>query len=603
MKDLLKILVCGSVDDGKSTLIGHLLYNCNCIYLDQKDNLIQESKKSQEELDYSLLLDGLNDERKQKITIDVAYRYFNTNKRSFIIADAPGHEEYTRNMAVGASNSQVAVILIDVTNPLLSQTKRHLHICHMFGIKDFIFVVNKMDLVNYKKQEFLKVQNLLITYLKKLDISSYNIIPISAKAGENLNKPSSKMPWYKKDDFLTTLEKIDVNTKSLFQDFCFNVQRVSRPNSNFRGYQGPVISGQVKIGDELLSLPSHQKVKIIKLYAPDKQVEQASKDMQITLQLDREIDLSRGDLLVKKDTFIYGNMFSCDLLWTDDEALNLNQTYLLKINTKIVNVTITNINYLYDINTNTKKSVSTIDKNAIFNCDILLQEKIVCDLFSKNQNLGRFILINPLSNQTSAAGIIKSQLNSKYIYAQNLTIDRSKRSEIKNQKPVTFWLTGLSASGKSTIANELEKYLVTLKKHTMLLDGDNIRLGLNQDLGFSLNDRAENLRRVSEVAKLLNDAGLICITSFISPLQKNREQARKIIGDNFVEIYIKTPLDVCIKRDTKHIYDKARQGIIKDFTGISSPFEKPTNPEIIVDNTKPLPEVMNDLITKIEKYL
>lgn len=604
MKDLLKFIACGSVDDGKSTLIGHLLYNLKAIYKDQEKTLQIDSKKEESgEIDYSLLLDGLAAEREQKITIDVAYRYFNTEKRSFIVADAPGHDEYTRNMAVGASFAEMAIILVDITKGVVNQTKRHTRICKMMGINDFIFTVNKMDLVQYDEKIYQKIERELIEFTQSIGLKNVTIIPVSAKEGENLNCRSQKMNWYKGENLLDYLEKIEIVKENDKEEFCFPVQRVCRPNANFRGYQGQIESGTISIGEEVITLPSKERARIKHIYVTNKKEEKASCGMPVTIELDREIDISRGCVLVKNNSLYVNNMFSAQVLWMDNEKLEINKTYYIKIGTKMTTCIIKNINYKIDVNTGEKIDNVEIQKNDIVCCDILLHENAVYNRFERNKALGRFILIEPISNVTSACGTINYNLNENYINYQDIEITKEMRSKVKQQKPVTLWFTGLSGAGKSSLANGIEKYLNSIGKHTMLLDGDNIRLGLNKDLKFSPEDRHENIRRIAEVAKLMNDAGLIVITAFISPYESDRKMAREIIGQDYIEIFINTPIEVCQKRDKKGLYEKAKRGIIKEFTGITSSYEKPGNPEIIINNNQKIEESLQELIEQIERYM
>lgn len=604
MKDLLKFIACGSVDDGKSTLIGHLLYNLKAIYKDQEKTLQIDSKKEESgEIDYSLLLDGLAAEREQKITIDVAYRYFNTEKRSFIVADAPGHDEYTRNMAVGASFAEMAIILVDITKGVVNQTKRHTRICKMMGINDFIFTVNKMDLVQYDEKIYQKIERELIEFTQSIGLKNVTIIPVSAKEGENLNCRSQKMNWYKGENLLDYLEKIEIVKENDKEEFCFPVQRVCRPNANFRGYQGQIESGTISIGEKVITLPSKERARIKHIYVTNKKEEKASCGMPVTIELDREIDISRGCVLVKNNSLYVNNMFSAQVLWMDNEKLEINKTYYIKIGTKMTTCIIKNINYKIDVNTGEKIDNVEIQKNDIVCCDILLHENAVYNRFERNKALGRFILIEPISNVTSACGTINYNLNENYINYQDIEITKEMRSKVKQQKPVTLWFTGLSGAGKSSLANGIEKYLNSIGKHTMLLDGDNIRLGLNKDLKFSPEDRHENIRRIAEVAKLMNDAGLIVITAFISPYESDRKMAREIIGQDYIEIFINTPIEVCQKRDKKGLYEKAKRGIIKEFTGITSSYEKPGNPEIIINNNQKIEESLQELIEQIERYM
>ncbi len=583
MKELLKFITCGSVDDGKSTLIGHMLYDAKLIYADQENTLILDSKlgNTENELDYSLILDGLILEREQGITIDVAYRYFSTQKRSFIVADTPGHEEYTRNMAVGASFADLAIILIDATKGMLNQTKRHIRICELMGVRDFIFAVNKMDLVSYEKEKFQQIEKSINDYLKDIKHKTLAVIPVSATKGDNVNKKSDLMSWYTGNSLLQYLEKVEINKENKDKSFIMPVQRVCRPNLNFRGFQGQVIQGDLKVGDEVIILPSEEKANIKQLLITDKKSDIINAGQAVTIVLDKEIDCARGSVIVKEEKNITGRLFRCNLLWMDDENLLVGSNYLLKIATKTIPATIIKIHYCIDVNTGEHILQEKANKNDIINCDIALPEKIVFDSFDECQELGRLILINRITNMTSACGVIEYKLRrSDNLTWQHLDITKEFRANQKNQTPKTFWFTGLSGSGKSTIANAFEKSLVGIGKHTMILDGDNIRMGISNNLGFNHEDRTENIRRIAEVAKLMNDAGIIVLVSAISPFQNDREMAKNIIGDGFYEVYVSTPLEECIKRDTKGLYKKALAGEIPNFTGISSPYEVPINPDI-----------------------
>ncbi len=586
MNGLLKFITCGSVDDGKSTLIGHILYDAKLIFSDQENALKLASKvgSRDKEIDYSLLLDGLMAEREQGITIDVAYRYFNTEKRHFIVADTPGHEEYTRNMAVGASFAELAIILVDGSKGILTQTKRHALICNLMGIKSFVFAVNKMDLINYSEEKFKEIEKDINELLKKLDFKGdFYIIPVSATQGDNVTKKSENMAWYKGKALLTYLEEVEIEIDTEEKDFIMSVQRVSRPNLDFRGFQGEVSQGSIKVGDTAVILPSQEKAVVKSLLCTDKEVEEIHGGQAVTVSLDKEVDCSRGCVIVadkNQEEPHAGRLFRANLLWTDDDKMVTGRNYTLKIGTKVVNATIIKIHYCIDVNSGEHLPEREGSKNDIVECDISLSEKVVMHKFNDCANLGRFIMINKVTNMTSACGIVKYILyRSDNLTWQNTEITREIRAKQKEQMPRTFWFTGLSGSGKSTIANSLEKALVSLGKHTMLLDGDNVRIGLNNNLGFSEEDRVENIRRIAETAKLMNDAGLIVLVSVISPFQKDRQRAREIIGEAFYEIYVETSLEECEKRDTKGLYKKARDGKIANFTGISSPYDVPENAE------------------------
>jgi len=602
---LLKFLTCGSVDDGKSTLIGHMLYDAKLIFADQAQSLALDSRTGSAEgkIDYSLLLDGLMAEREQGITIDVAYRYFSTEKRSFIVADSPGHEEYTRNMAVGASFADLAVILVDASRGVLTQTRRHTRICSLMGIRDFVFAVNKMDLILYNRKQFDQISAEIKKMTAEFLINSITMIPVSATEGDNVTQNSGNMIWYHGKPLLRYLEDITVNETKKSDAFCMPVQRICRPNHNFRGIQGQIESGSISEGDEVTVLPSGEKAHVQQILCGFRQLQQAEAGQPVTLQLDREIDVSRGCVLAEKESCHIGNLIAATLLWMDELPLVAGKNYLIKCGTRMLPATVQNIRYKTDVNTGEQIAADTIFKNEIVYCEILTAEKIVFTTFENNRELGGLLLIDRISNQTAACGIVEKALNrTNQLSWQKTDITREIRSHQKNQKPMTLWFTGLSGAGKTTIANALEKRLVEMGKHTMLLDGDNIRLGLNNDLGFEQQDRIENIRRVAEVAKLMNDAGLIVLTAFISPYESDRESAREIIGTDFLEIYISTPLEECERRDTKGLYKKARLGEISDFTGISSPYEIPEKPDLILDTTnRTVQETVEDMIRKLQE--
>ena len=607
MSGLLKFITCGSVDDGKSTLIGHMLYDAKLLFADQERALELDSKVGSRggEIDYSLLLDGLMAEREQGITIDVAYRYFTTEKRSFIVADTPGHEEYTRNMAVGASFADLAVILVDATKGILTQTKRHARICSLMGIEYFVFAVNKMDLAKYDEVSFKRITKEIKKLAIDLDLDNVTIIPVCATEGDNVTNGSSNMKWYKGDTLLEYLEKVDIQTGEE-EGFVLPVQRVCRPNHHFRGFQGQVESGNVSVGDEVKVLPSGEKAKVTALLHMDREVMEVYAGQPVTLRLDKEIDVSRGCVIVKDAEPKVSNMFTTTLLWMDDNSLIQGKNFILKLGTKSISATIMQIKYKVDINTGERIQASKLEKNEIALCDIALAEEIVYDKFKKRKGIGSFILIDRVTNMTSACGVVEHSLRrSENLVWQNLDVTREVRAAKMGQKPLTLWFTGLSGSGKSTLANEVEKMLNVKGNFTMLLDGDNIRMGLNKNLGFKEEDRIENIRRIAEVSKLMNDAGLIVLTAFISPYAADRRNAKEIIGkDNFIEIYVSTPLEECERRDVKGHYKKARAGEIPNFTGISSPFEAPCNPDIEIDTSKiTLEESAKLILGEIEKRM
>lgn len=608
MKDeLLKFITCGSVDDGKSTLIGHMLYDAKLLFADQKKALELDSKVGSRDgnIDYSLLLDGLMAEREQGITIDVAYRYFTTENRSFIVADTPGHEEYTRNMAVGASFASLAVILVDASQGVLVQTRRHSRICSLMGIKHFVFAVNKMDLVHYDQQRFEKIQKDIRILMAEFDYKSMKMIPVSATEGDNITKYSPKMPWYDGEALLTYLENVDVSEKGEEKGFSMPVQRVCRPNHNFRGFQGQISSGSIAVGDTVTVLPSGEKARVSNILETDREVEESFKGHAVTIQLDTEIDVSRGCVL-KKDYELYtGSAFTASILWMDDSSLVAGRNFWLKLGTQQAPATVMRIKYKTDVNTGAEVYVDNIYKNEIAFCEVSVGSKIVFDKFANNRELGSLILIDRITNMTSACGVVVRPLDrGRSLTWHNMDITRELREQRLNQKAVTIWMTGLSGAGKSTLANELEKRLFALGKQTMLLDGDNVRMGLNKNLGFEEKDRIENIRRIAEVSKLMNDAGLIVLTSFISPFRQDRRNAKDIIGERFVEVYVSTPIEECERRDVKGLYKEARAGKISNFTGVSSPYEAPESPDIVVDTSAHSLEECVDIVLKgLEPYL
>ena len=589
--NLLRFITCGSVDDGKSTLIGRMLYESQMIFDDQVASLKNDSKKygtQGENIDFALLVDGLSAEREQGITIDVAYRFFSSSKRKFIVADTPGHEQYTRNMATGASTAELAILLVDARNGILTQTKRHSFIVSLLGIKNIVLAINKMDLVNYDKNIYEKISSEYKLFSKKLNFENIQSIPISALKGDNIHKKSKYMKWYNDKTLFDYLETTKTKIQSS-DSFVLPVQSVNRPNLNFRGYSGTIAEGKIRKGDELISLPSNQKVKVKDIFVGERSLKTANLKQSITLTIDKEIDTSRGDILCSKNSTVdMADQFNINVIWMSEDKGFTGRTYLAKIHNISTSIKIMNIKKIYDVNTLEFAAGNELKLNDVAEISISFNKTIPFSTFEENKILGSLIIIDPINNQTIGMGMINFSLRrSQNIQLQNLTINKNLREKINGHKGQVLWMTGLSGSGKSTIANELEKILYSQGKKTYILDGDNIRHGLNKDLGFTDKDRVENIRRVAEVAKLMCDAGLIVITAFISPFRLEREMARSLFEKNdFKEIYISTPLKVAEKRDPKGLYKKARQGKIPNFTGIDSIYEKPTNPELEIDTSK-----------------
>ena len=589
--NLLRFITCGSVDDGKSTLIGRMLYESQMIFDDQVASLKNDSKKygtQGENIDFALLVDGLSAEREQGITIDVAYRFFSSSKRKFIVADTPGHEQYTRNMATGASTAELAILLVDARNGILTQTKRHSFIVSLLGIKNIVLAINKMDLVNYDKNIYEKISSEYKLFSKKLNFKNIQSIPISALKGDNIHKKSKYMKWYNDKTLFDYLETTKTKIQSS-DSFVLPVQSVNRPNLNFRGYSGTIAEGKIRKGDELISLPSNQKVKVKDIFVGERSLKTANLKQSITLTIDKEIDTSRGDILCSKNSTVdMADQFNVNVIWMSEDKGFTGRTYLAKIHNISTSIKIMNIKKIYDVNTLEFTAGNELKLNDVAEISISFNKTIPFSTFKENKILGSLIIIDPINNQTIGMGMINFSLRrSQNIQLQNLTINKNLREKINGHKGQVLWMTGLSGSGKSTIANELEKILYSQGKKTYILDGDNIRHGLNKDLGFTDKDRVENIRRVAEVAKLMCDAGLIVITAFISPFRLEREMARSLFEKNdFKEIYISTPLKVAEKRDPKGLYKKARQGKIPNFTGIDSIYEKPTNPDLEIDTSK-----------------
>ncbi|QPL40743.1 sulfate adenylyltransferase subunit CysN [Erythrobacter sp. A30-3] len=606
-KSMLRFITCGSVDDGKSTLIGRLLYDSKMIFEDQLAALEIDSRRvgtQGQDIDFALLVDGLAAEREQGITIDVAYRFFATEKRKFIVADCPGHEQYTRNMVTGASTADCAVILIDARKGVLVQTRRHSFLCHQLGIRNLVLAVNKMDLIDYDEAKFNAIVSDYAKFAESIRVESFTAVPISGLAGDNITSRSDNTDWYGGPVLIDLLETMQIsNTASQKKPFRMPVQWVNRPNLDFRGFSGLIASGTVKPGDELRSLPSGKTSTVKSVVTMDGELDEAVAGQSITITLEEEIDCSRGDVLATADDPPeVADQFESTIVWMDDEPLVVGRGYWLKLGTQMVSVTIAEPKYEIDVNTMEHLASQTLNLNQIGVCEITTDRRIVFDPYTENRALGGFILIDKITNHTVGAGMLHFSLRrSQNVHWQPTDITRDHHASMKNQTPRVLWFTGLSGSGKSTIANEVEKKLALMNRHTFLLDGDNVRHGLNKDLGFTESDRIENIRRIGEVAKLMTDAGLIVLTAFISPFRADRQLVRDMIdGGEFIEIHVDTPLEIAEARDVKGLYKKAREGKLKNFTGIDSPYEPPESPEIRVNTVEMTPEEAADhIIAKI----
>ncbi|HLQ85662.1 MAG TPA: sulfate adenylyltransferase subunit CysN [Salinisphaeraceae bacterium] len=585
-KTLLRLLTCGSVDDGKSTLLGRLLYDTQLLFEDQLATLRGDSQRhgtQDGELDFALLVDGLAAEREQGITIDVAYRFFATEQRKFIVADCPGHEQYTRNMATGASTADLAVVLVDARRGLLTQTRRHTWICGLLGIRHVVLAVNKMDLVDYREDDFRAIAAEYQTLAEQMGIAHVMAIPLSAINGDNVSANSAATAWYDGPSLLEHLENVAVESPASQLGFRMPVQWVCRPDHGFRGYAGQVAAGVVEPGDEVVILPAGVRSHVERIVTADGDRREARQGDAITLTITDERDISRGDIIATTGSPPQvADQFAAHLLWMDDTALLPGRNYWLKIGTRTVTAQITEIKHKLDVNTQERLSAKRLELNEVGYCNLSLDQAIAFDAYQQCRELGAFILIDRQSNATAGAGTLAFALRrADNIHWQHLDVDRDARAHIKGQNPACLWFTGLSGSGKSTIANRVEKRLHALGYHTFLLDGDNVRHGLNRDLGFTAEDRVENIRRVAEVARLMTDAGLIVLVSFISPFRSERQMARQLFDEGaFHEIFVETPLAVCEQRDVKGLYAKARSGDIPNFTGINSPYEAPEAPEL-----------------------
>jgi bifunctional enzyme CysN/CysC len=595
-KSLLRFLTCGSVDDGKSTLIGRLLYDSKMIFEDQLAALEADSKRvgtQGGEIDFALLVDGLAAEREQGITIDVAYRFFSTDKRKFIVADTPGHEQYTRNMVTGASTADAAIILIDARKGVLTQTRRHSYLVSLLGIRHVVLAINKMDLVDWSQARFDEIVTEYRAFADQIGVKVFTAIPMSALKGDNITEPSANLPWYEGPPLLRWLEDVPTEDDLRGKPFRMPVQWVNRPNLDFRGFSGPIVAGVVRPGDKVKALPSGRESTIDRIVTFNGDLDEAVAGQSVTLTLKDEIDVSRGDILAASASPPpVADQFEATVVWFDDEPMLPGRPFLLKVGARTVSAQLAEPKYKVNVNTLERLAATRLELNEIGVCNLSLDAAIAFDPYAENKDLGGFILIDRISNRTVGAGLLHFALRrSQNIHWQAVDVHKAERSAAKGQTPKVLWFTGLSGAGKSTIANLVEKRLHAEGRHTYLLDGDNVRHGLNKDLGFTEEDRVENIRRVAEVAKLMVDAGLIVLVSFISPFRAERQMARDLMGEGeFIEVFVDTPLAEAERRDVKGLYKKARAGELKNFTGISSPYEAPEHPEIRVDTTQISPE-------------
>ncbi len=606
-KELLRFITCGSVDDGKSTFIGRLLWDSKLLYEDQLATLSAESKKvgtQGGDIDFALLLDGLQAEREQGITIDVAYRFFSTDRRKFIVADTPGHEQYTRNMVTGASTADLAVILVDARKGILTQTMRHSFLVSLLGIRKIVLAVNKMDLVDYDEAKFREIQSDYEAFARNLKFDAVKSIPVSALKGDNITDAGENMPWYQGPTLLSFLETVEFGTDLNSKPFRMPVQWVNRPNLDFRGFSGTIAGGTIHPGDTIVEPASGKTSKVDKIITFDGELTEASANQAVTLTLRDEIDISRGDVICEaKNRPASADQFEAKVIWMGDDPLLPGRNYQIKLGSNTATAKVSNLKYKVNVNTMENLATNTLSLNEVGVCNLALDKALTFDPYSENRQTGSFILIDRFTNATVAAGTIDFALRrADNIHWQSVDIHKAARSEQKGQKASVLWFTGLSGSGKSTIANLVEKKLHAMNKHTYLLDGDNVRHGLNKDLGFTDADRVENIRRVGETSKLMVDAGLITLVSFISPFRSERQMARGLLEDGeFLEVFVDTPLEICEARDIKGLYKKARAGEIKNFTGIDSAYERPENAEIIIDGAKQSPEDAADHIIEILK--
>ena len=600
----LRLLTCGSVDDGKSTLIGRMLYEKKLIFDDQLSTLARDSKKfgtTGEDIDYALLVDGLEAEREQGITIDVAYRYFATERRSFIVADTPGHEQFTRNMATGASNADLAIVLVDARKGLLTQTHRHSIIVSLLGVRHVVLAVNKIDLVDYSESIFRRIEANYRKFAETLNFRSLVAAPISARHGDNVSSSSARTPWYSGPHMLEYLEGVEVEEDRRSAPFRLAVQWVNRPHQDFRGFAGSIPSGRVARGDRVVAADSGRESTVSSILVADREVEAAEAGDAVTLTLTDEIDIARGDVLSSPDARPeVADQFTAHVLWMSAEPMLPGRSYLLKIGGRTTPAAVTDLKHRLDVNNFDKLAAKQLDLNEVGFCNIATTMAVAFDPYAENRDTGGFILIDRATNETAAAGLIAHGLRrATNVHRHGLSVDREAHASLKHQKPAILWFTGLSGAGKSTIANLVEARLHARGVHTTLLDGDNVRHGLNKDLGFTAADRVENIRRVGEVARLMTDAGLIVLCSFISPFRAERRLVRDTAATGeFIEIFVDAPLSAAIERDPKGLYKRALAGEIKNFTGVDQPYETPEAPELTLDSVRDSPEALADLVIK-----
>jgi bifunctional enzyme CysN/CysC len=603
-KSLLRFITCGSVDDGKSTLIGRLLYESKTIFEDHWRTLTRDSARvgtRQGQIDFALLVDGLAAEREQGITIDVAYRFFSTHRRKFIVADTPGHEQYTRNMVTGASGADLAVVLVDARKGVLVQTRRHSFLVSLLGIRHVVLAVNKMDLVDFDEQRFNAIVDDYRAFATRIGLGDVTAIPLVAVDGDNIVERSTRMPWYQGQTLIQCLEQIDVESDVAHRPLRMPVQWVNRPNAEFRGFAGSIASGIARVGDAVRVLPSGRTTRIHRIVTADGDLQEASAGRAVTLTLEDEVDVSRGDVIAATDAAPESaTQFQATIIWMHEEPLLPARSYLLKIGSVTANATMMPIRHRINVNTLEKLAAETLELNDIGVCELQVDRPVVFEPYADSRTLGGFILIDRMTFNTVGAGLLSFALRrAQNLHWQALDVTKPLRAALKGQKPAVLWLTGLSGAGKSTIANLVEKRLAAEGRHTYLLDGDNVRHGLNKDLGFTEQDRVENIRRVSEVARLMVDAGLIVLVSFISPFRAERGAARALFGEGeFLEVFVDTSLAEAERRDVKGLYGKARRGELKNFTGIDSPYEAPEKPELRIDTQQVSAEQAADLIVE-----
>ncbi len=601
-KTMLRFLTCGSVDDGKSTLIGRLLYDTKLIFEDQLAALEKDSKKhgtTGDEIDFALLVDGLEAEREQGITIDVAYRFFATSKRKFIVADTPGHEQYTRNMATGASTADLAIVLVDARQGVLRQTRRHSFIASLLGIRNVVLAVNKIDLVGFSQERFDQIVEDYRSFAKDLGFETLIPIPLSARYGDNVTTRSGRMDWYDGKTLLDHLETVPLPSESVDSPFRFPVQYVNRPNLDFRGFAGTIAAGSVTTGDAVVVAKSGKVSRVKRIVTQDGDLERAREGQAVTILLDDEVEVSRGNMLVSPEARPHvADQFTANIVWFGEHAMMPGRPYLLRTETDQSNATVTELKHRVDVNTFSHEAAKSLDLNEVGVVNVSTHDPIAFDNYADNRVTGAFILIDRITNATVGAGMILHPLRrATNVHWQALDVDRKARAELKRQKPAVLWFTGLSGSGKSTIANLLEKRLHSEGRHTYILDGDNVRHGLNRDLGFTEEDRVENIRRVAEVARLMADAGLLVLVSFISPFRAERRMARELMGEGeFVEVFVDTPFEECARRDPKGLYTRALKGEIKNFTGVDSPYETPEHADVHLETSGKSAEEMTEYL-------